>query len=111
MSSALPEVGADTPLCREVFEGSPSCLHASVRVPSVFPSSCDLPLCPLAMVTHPLLLSTSCSPSVTPNRLSSPDVLFNTNLYNGMTDVFLLGSGLKGTGLQARSTLAAGSFH
>lgn len=68
MSSALPEVGPDTPLCREVFEGSPSCLHASVRVSSVFPSSCDLdvllqmaltrvphgslPLCPLARVTH-----------------------------------------------------------
>lgn len=118
MSSALSEVGPDTPLCREVFEGSPSRLHASVRVPNVFLSSCDLgvllqmavtrvphgclPLCPLARVTYPFAAQHQLfTPSVTPDHLSSSDVLFNKNLYNGMTNVFLLGSGLKGTGLQA----------
>lgn len=92
MSSALPEVGPDTPMCREVFEGSPSHLHASVRVPNVFLSSCDLgvllqmaltrvphrclPLCPLARVTYPLAAQHQLfTPSVTPDRLDRKSVV------------------------------------
>lgn len=45
MSSAFPEVGLDTSMCREMFQ-SPSCLHVRIRFPSghpgLSPSNCDL---------------------------------------------------------------------
>lgn len=104
MSSEFPEVRADTPTCREASRGCP---HVSVRVPrghlglspaavtSVFFCTCFSAehRQGVTRVTYPLTAEhqQQFTPSVAPNCLHSPDVLFNKNLSRLHTrDMFLI---------------------